>query len=57
MAIAASFTLYRYRWLITCFLLALVLVASAALVLGPLMSFGALHLGWLVDTGRRTQGF
>jgi len=57
MAIAAYSALYRYRWLITFFLLALVLVASAALVLGPIMSFGALHLGWLADTGRRTQGF
>ena len=57
MAIAACSALYRYRWLITFFLLALVLVASAALVLGPILSFGALHHGWLADLGRRTQGF
>jgi hypothetical protein len=57
MTIAACSALYRFRWLITFLLFALVLVATATLVLGPIVSFGALHHGWLADMGRRTLSF
>ena len=55
MAIALSHVLHRYRWLITFLLLvlvAMVLVAIAALVLGPMSSHGS-----VADLGSRTLSF